>query len=384
MRSLRTFSVVGCHAEGEVGDVIVGGVLDAPPSCKTMYEKMMYFWTQRDGIRRMLLQEPRGRSSMCANLILPPCDPRADAGLIIMESDEYAPMSGSNTICTATVLLETGMIPMQEPITRFNLDTAAGLVGVTAECEAGKCKSVAFDNVPSFVFALDKAIDVPDLGTVSVDIAWGGMMYALVDAGSCGLTIANPDAYRLIEIGERIKKAVQKQYVPVYPENPGIRGVTNFVWTQPLETGSDGIKEARNTVVVSPGRFDRCPCGTGTCARMAVLHARGQLEVGEIFRHKSIISTEFSNHIRDVTKVGEYDAFSQQSKAEAGSPASSKSCWTRPTRFRRASGLAISGICQPSLDSEYLGSQRPKRSITYHYDAARGNVPSLLKHELLQ
>jgi proline racemase len=308
MRSLRTISVVGCHAEGEVGDVIVGGVLDAPRSCKTMYEKMQYFWTEKDSLRKMLLQEPRGRSSMCTNLVLPPCDPKADAGFIIMESDEYAPMSGSNTICTTTVLLETGMIPMQEPITRFNLDTAAGLVGITAECESGKCKSVAFDNTPSIVFALDKPVDVPGLGMITVDIAWGGMMYALVDAGSCGLKIANSDAAKLVEIGERIKRAVQKQFVPVHPENNGIRGVTNFVWSHPLQVGSDGVKEAVNAVVVSPGRFDRSPCGTGTGARMAVLHARGELQVGETFRHKSIIGTEFINHIRGTTKVGEYDA----------------------------------------------------------------------------
>ncbi|EXJ91667.1 proline racemase [Capronia epimyces CBS 606.96] len=307
MRSLRTVSVVGCHAEGEVGDVIVGGVLDAP-GCSSMYEKMQYFWTKKDSLRKLLLNEPRGRSSMNTNLVLPPCDPRADAGFLIMESDEYAPMSGSNTICTATVLLETGMIPMQEPVTQFNLDTAAGLVGITAECEAGKCKSVAFDNVPSFVFALDKQIHVPGLGVVSVDIAWGGMMFALVDAGACNLTIENSQGPQLIELGERIKRAVQAQYTPVHPENPAIRGVSNFGWTHPLQdNGADG-KAAVNTVVVSPGRFDRSPCGTGTCARMAVLHARGQLQVGETFRHKSIIGTEFVNHIRGTTKVGEYDA----------------------------------------------------------------------------
>ncbi|EHY54918.1 hypothetical protein HRR83_005823 [Exophiala dermatitidis] len=308
MRLQRTISVVGCHAEGEVGDVIVGGVLDAP-GCKTMYEKMRYFWTQKDSLRQLLLNEPRGRSSMNTNLVLPPCDPRADAGFLIMESEEYAPMSGSNTICTATVLLETGMIPMQEPVTQFNLDTAAGLVGVTAECEAGKCKSVSFDNVPSFVFALDKEIDVPGLGVVKVDVAWGGMIYALADAGSLGLKIENSQGPRLIEIGERIKRAVQAQYTPIHPENPGIRGVSIFGWTHPLEAdGLNNSKSAVNAVVVSPGRFDRSPCGTGTCARMAVLHARGQLKVGETFVHKSIIGTEFVNHIRGTTKVGELDA----------------------------------------------------------------------------
>ncbi|KAK5053350.1 hypothetical protein LTR84_002324 [Exophiala bonariae] len=300
-------SVVGCHAEGEVGDVIVGGVLDAPRTCKTMYEKLVYFQTQRDDIRQLLLNEPRGRSSMNANLILPPCDPQAEAGFLIMESDEYAPMSGSNAICTATVLLETGMIPMVEPVTTFNLDTAAGLVGITAACENGKCKAVTFDNAASFVFGLDIPIEVPGLGTVRVDVAWGGMMFALVDAASCGLKIDNSHGPKLVEVGERIKRAVQSQYVPIHPENPLIKGVTNFCWTQPSEQIQDKLV-AVNTVVVSPGRFDRSPCGTGTCARMAVMHARGELQVQQQFEHRSIIGTKFDCQIRATTKVGEHDA----------------------------------------------------------------------------
>ncbi|KAK8141685.1 hypothetical protein G3M48_010060 [Beauveria asiatica] len=305
MRSLRTISVVGCHSEGEVGDVIVGGVLDVPG--KTMYEKLEHFLTKKDDLRQLLLNEPRGRSSMNTNLVLPPCDPRADAGFLIMESDEYAPMSGSNAICTTTVLLETGMLPIKEPITRLNLDTAAGLVGVTAHCEGGKCKSVAFDNAPSFVAALDLKVHVPGLGQVVVDVAWGGMWYALVEAEAIGLEITNENGPLLVERGERVKRAVQAQFTPVHPENASIKGVSIIAITEPVEEG-DGCKMAKNTVVVSPGRFDRSPCGTGTCARMAVMHARGQLDIGQVFRHRSIIGTEFVNHIRGTTKVGEYDA----------------------------------------------------------------------------
>lgn len=180
MRSIRTLSVIGCHAEGEVGDVIIGGVLDVPG--KTMYDKLVHFRNKDDRIRQLVLNEPRGRASMNTNLVLPPCNPLADVGFLIMESEEYAPMSGSNTICTTTVLLECGIIPMKEPITRINLDTAAVLVGVTGECQGGKCKTVAFDNVASFVAGLDIPIEVPGLGTVSVDVAWGGMWYVVVDA----------------------------------------------------------------------------------------------------------------------------------------------------------------------------------------------------------
>lgn len=305
MRSLRTISVVGCHSEGEVGDVIIGGVLDVPG--KTMYEKLEYFLTEKDDLRKLLLNEPRGRSSMNTNLVLPPCDPRADAGFLIMESEEYAPMSGSNTICTTTVLLETGMLPMKEPVTQLNLDTAAGLIGVTAHCKDGKCKSVAFDNVPSFVAALDLKVKVPGLGEVIVDVAWGGMWYALVEASALGLSIANEHGPQLVELGERVKRAVQEQFTPVHPENPSIKGVSINVITEPVEEGQD-CKISKNTVVVSPGRFDRSPCGSGTCARMAVMYARGQLKVDEIFRHRSIIGTEFVNHIRGTTKVGDYDA----------------------------------------------------------------------------
>lgn len=303
----RTISVVGCHAEGEVGDVIVGGVLDVPG--KTMFEKLQHFSTKKDELRQLILNEPRGRSSMNTNLVLPPCDPRADAGFLIMESEEYAPMSGSNTICTTTVLLETGMVPMKEPITEVVLDTAAGLVTARAECEGGKCKNVSFDNVPAFVFKLDYEVEVPDIGTVSVDIAWGGMMYVVVDAASVGLSVENQYGPKLVEVGEKIKKAVQKAYTPVHPENPSIKGVSILEFTHPPEDLPSGEgMTAVNTVVVSPGRFDRSPCGTGTCARLAIMHARGQLSVNEPFVHKSIIGTEFVSHIRGTTTVGGYPA----------------------------------------------------------------------------
>ncbi|KAF4834539.1 4-hydroxyproline 2-epimerase 1 [Colletotrichum tropicale] len=311
----RTFNVVGAHCGGEVCDVVVGGVLDAPG--KTMFEKMMHFWKKRDNLRNLLLNEPRGSSSMCTNLVLPPCNPEADAGFIIMEHEEYPPMSGANTIATSTVLLETGMVPMQEPITTLKLDTAAGLVTVTAECEAGKAKYVEFQNVPAFVYALDLDITVPGFDKpVKVDIAYGGMWYALVDAASVGLQIASENGRELVEVGERIKRAIQAQTDPIHPENPEIRGVTVFEFTNPL-VSSGNNNEAVNTVVVSPGRLDRSPCGTGTCARLAVLHKRGQLAVGESFVHRSVIGTEFIGTVRSEAKVGEYDAIVPAVKGSA-------------------------------------------------------------------
>lgn len=310
----RSINVVSAHAEGEVGEVITGGILD-PPGCKTMHEKMVKFWRtpQLDQIRQLILNEPRGKAAMCADVILPPCNPEADAGFLIMESEEYVPMSGNNIICVVTVLLETGMVTMKEPKTELKLDTAAGLVKVVAQCENGKCKNVEFENVPAFVFKLDLEVDVPDLGTVKVDIAYGGMMFAVVDLGQFSMTLDEDDEGRkgakLVELGERIKKAVREVYTPVHPENPAIRGVTNLVFTEPLlDDGSSGGKVSRNATVVMPGRLDRCPCGTGTCARLAILHARKQLEIDQTFRNRSFIGTEFFSHIRGVTKVGEYDA----------------------------------------------------------------------------
>lgn len=272
-----------------------------------MFDKLVHMSTNKDDLRQLLLNEPRGRASINTNLLLPPCNPKADAGFLIMESEEYAPMSGSNTICTATVLLETGMVPMKEPVTQLSLDTAAGLVTVTAECEAGKCKSVEFDNIPSFVFELDFKVNVPGVGEVNVDIAYGGMMYVLTDALALGLRINDQYASRLVEIGERIKRAVEAAYTPIHPENPGIKGFSVIVFTEPVEK-KDGCKVASNATVVSPGRFDRSPCGTGTSARLAVLHARGEIQEGETFKHRSIIGTEFVCRIRGTTTVGKYPA----------------------------------------------------------------------------
>lgn len=317
----RTFNVVGAHCGGEVGDVVTGGVLDVPG--KTMFEKMMYFWEKQDHLRNLLLNEPRGSSAMCTNVILPPCNPEADAGFLIMEHEEYPPMSGANTICVATVLLETGMVPMKEPTTTLKLDAPAGLVTVTADCAGGKAKSIEFRNVPAFVWALDLEVDVPGFDhKVKVDIAYGGMWYVLVDAASVGLGIESRNGAELVTVGERIKRAVQAQTDPVHPENPRIRGVTVLEFTaapREAEAGSGGGGKlvASNTVVVSPGRLDRSPCGTGTCARLAVLHARGQLSVGESFLHRSITGAEFLGTVYAKAKVGDYDAIVPAVKGSA-------------------------------------------------------------------
>ena len=188
------------------------------------------------------------------------------------------------------------------------MDTAAGLITVEAECSGGKCKSVAFTNVPSFVYALDHIIHVPEIGEVKVDIAWGGMHYAIVDVASMGLRIRDEDGPELICMGEEIKKSVRQSFTPVHPDNNEFRGVSIVEFTEALYDGPNGVQTAVNTVVVSPGRFDRCPCRTGSSARLAVLHAREQLSVGQTLVHRSIIGSEFQCTVKDETSVGEYDA----------------------------------------------------------------------------
>ena len=209
MRSRSMLSVVGCHAEGEVGDVVIGGFL--PPKGASMFERMRVMERDFDHIRRFLLCEPRGSVCRHVNILTSPINPQCDVGVIIMEPTEYVPMSGSNLICTVTVLLETGMVPMQEPETVVWVDTPAGPVKAVARCEAGKCRSVEFENVPSFVDKLDAKLEVEGHGTVEVDIAYGGMFYAIVDATRLGFRIEPSEARELAVLGERIRLAAREQ-----------------------------------------------------------------------------------------------------------------------------------------------------------------------------
>lgn len=303
MRTKRVISVVGCHAEGEIGDVIVGGVL--PPAGATMYDKMRTMERDHDDVRRMLLCEPRGSVARHLNLIVPPTRSDCDLGVIIMEPTEYVPMSGSNTMCTVTVALETGIIPMQEPETRLTLETPGGPVAVVAQCRDGKCVSVRIGNVPCFVDRLDAVVEVAGYGEVTVDIAYGGMFYALVDATKLGFKVVAEEARELAVLGEAVRLAARAQLDVVHPENPGIRDVSIVQLHRPF--AGVGLP-TRNTCIVAPGRSDRSPTGTGTCARMAVLHARGQMVVGDTMQHESLIGTRFTGTIIGSTTIAGHPA----------------------------------------------------------------------------
>jgi proline racemase len=302
MRSRRSITVVGCHAGGEVGNVIVGGVL--PPAGATVFEQMKTLRAD-DSLRKLLLREPRGSVAVHANLIVPATQPGCDAGFIIMEPTEYPAMSGSNTICVATVLLETGMVELREPETVLRLEAPAGVVEVRADCRDGRVESVELRNVPAFADRLDAALEVDGLGTVTVDVAFGGMWYAIADAQALGFELVPAEARELSRVGEAIRVAAREQLRCVHPENAEIAGVSIVQLAQPWR----GVGEvSRNAVVVAPGRLDRSATGTGLSARMAVLHARGLMKVGDAMTHASPIGSTFDGRIVAETMVGDRPA----------------------------------------------------------------------------
>ncbi len=307
MRFSSMITAVDAHACGEPGRVITGGVLDVPG--KTMFEKKTYLETHADDLRLRMLREPRGYPAANCNLILPATHPEADAGFVIMEQVEYPPMSGTNTICVVTVLIETGMVAAVEPVTQLKLETPAGLIAVDAEVERGKVKRVTFRNVPAFAMHLDARIEVRELGTVVVDVAYGGMFYVIAEAAPLGFRLAPDEARDIVRVAEMIKAAAQEQLPVVHPENPGIVGVTI---AQISGEASRADAHRKNAVVVSTGRLtgvlDRSPCGTGTCAKMAVLHAKGKLPLNQDFVHEGILGTAFTGRLVEETRVGPYAA----------------------------------------------------------------------------
>ncbi|KAB0679071.1 proline racemase family protein [Aureimonas leprariae] len=305
MRFKRTLSVVDCHAEGESGKVIVGGVGQVPG--ETMFDKRVHLETHMDDIRRMVLFEPRGAVWHNANIVLPSNHPQADMGYVILETTEYPAMSGSNTICVATVLLETGILPMREPVTNLTLESPAGLIRVRCECSDGKVTSVRLVNQPAFCYHLDRKLELAGFGAVGVDIVYGGMTYAMVDAAELGFAIERSEARELCELGQRVKAAAVEQFAVEHPENPAIPGITNTQFMGPLRREGERLF-ARNTVIVSPGRCDRSPCGTGSSARLALLHAKGLMREGETLVHESITGSRFACTIDGVAKVGSYAA----------------------------------------------------------------------------
>ncbi|GAA0587870.1 proline racemase family protein [Halomonas salifodinae] len=310
----RTIHAVDTHA-GEPMRVVTGGVPNVPG--KTVHEKMVWLRENDDQLRKLMLREPRGYPPLCCNVIVPPCHPDADAGYVIMEQIEYPVMSGGNTISVVTVLLEMGMLPMQEPVTELVLEAPAGLIRIRAECKDGKVKSVTFKNVPAFAAYLDAEIDVPHLGKVKVDVGWGGMFYVIADVRQFPWIELTPEhGAEIARVSAMIRQAAIEQLPVEHPDYPGV-GITISQLSGPA---SSPDADWKNVVTVASGDFDwdnpstwtgaidRCPCGTGTCAKMAVLHAKGELPLNQDFRHQGILGNVFTGRLVEETTIGEREA----------------------------------------------------------------------------
>jgi trans-L-3-hydroxyproline dehydratase len=289
MAERRSISVVNVHAGGEVGNVVVGGI--APPPGDTVFEQMLVLRGD-DGLRRFLLREPRGSVATHANLVVPSKRQDCDYGFVIMEPTEYPLMSGSNTICVATVLLETGMVEMVEPETTLRLEAPAGVVEVRAHCRDGRVETVAFTNVPAFAAKLDAELELEGIGTIAIDVAFGGMWYAIADAEELGFELEPHEARELCDVGEAIRVAAREQ----------VDGNVSIVQIAGPWQGVNAV--SKNAVVISPGRLDRSATGTGLCARMAVLHARGLMQAGDVMTHASPIGSTFDGYIVSETAEG--------------------------------------------------------------------------------
>jgi len=306
---------IDLHACGEPGRVIVDGVHDVPG--ETMFEKRVHLENHADYLRLRMLREPRGYPAANCNIILPPTRPEADAGYVIMEQVEYPAMSGTNTICVVTALIETGMVVSTEPITHLTLESPAGLIGIEAQVQQGRVRGVTFENVPAFAVHLDATIEVPNLGAVTVDVAWGGMFYVIADADALGIPLVPDRGGEIARVGEMIKAAAKEQLAADHPLEPRMSGITIG---QLSGAAHDPTNARRNAVIVSTGdldwnrpetwtgALDRSPCGTGTCAKMATLYARGELGLDRDFPHEGVLGTVFTGRLVRETTVGDYRA----------------------------------------------------------------------------
>jgi len=300
MRSTKVVHVVSCHAEGEVGDVIVGGV--APPPGDTLWEQRNWI-AQDQTLRNFVLNEPRGGVFRHVNLLVPPKHPDAQMGWIIMEPEDTPPMSGSNSICVATVLLDSGIIPMVEPVTEMVLEAPGGLVRVRADCSEDKAERITVQNLPSFAGEIGAVLQVPGLGEIKVDTAFGGDSFVVVDAQALGFELEAGEAKTLANLGVQITNSANVQLTFHHPENAEWRHFSFCLFAGPL-TREESHLTAKSAVAIQPGKVDRSPTGTAVSARMALLHAAGEMRVGETFTARSIIGSEFHGRIAETASVG--------------------------------------------------------------------------------
>lgn len=304
MRSTKTIHVISAHAEGEVGDVIVGGV--TPPPGETLWDQRSFI-AEDQTLRNFVLNEPRGGVFRHVNLLVPPKHPEADAAWIIMEPEDTPPMSGSNSICVSTVLLDGGILPMQEPVTHLTLEAPGGLVRVRAECRNGKAERIFVQNVPSFADKIAVPLEVEGLGTLTVDTAYGGDSFVVVDAAALGFDITESEAKDIARTGVAITNAANEQLGFSHPQNPDWDHISFCAFCGPLAKTETGLT-GKSAVAIQPGKVDRSPTGTAVSARMALMAAKGEMHPGQTFDAISIIGSQFSGRIVDTTTVGDRPA----------------------------------------------------------------------------
>jgi proline racemase len=302
MRAAKVFTAVDSHTEGMPTRVITGGVGVLPG--RSMAERRRYLMTERDDLRRLLMYEPRGHAAMSGAILQPPCRPDADAGVVFIEVSGCLPMCGHGTIGVATVLVETGMVEVKEPVTEIRLDTPAGLVQAGVEVSDGRALAVTIRNVPAYLHLRDAQVAVPGLGELSLDVAWGGNFYAIMPAAAVGLDVRPRSHDDLVAAGLSVMAAVNEQLSFAHPEQPDIDECHHVIFTAP----GDGEVSARGATAIHPGWIDRSPCGTGTSARMAQLHARGELGLNEDFGHASLIGSVFTGRLVAEAEVGGFPA----------------------------------------------------------------------------
>src|SRR6516165_5535035 len=315
MRANRLLPFVDAHAAGEPSRVLIGGHLLV--AGETMAQRLQYAEANLHWLRRLVLREPRGYPASCAVLVTAPCDPRADVGIIVLEQGGFRPMSGSNTICAVTALLETGSLPAAEPETVIRIDTAVGAVEATARVEGGRVRWVRVRNVPSFALALDHKIAVPEYGTIPADIAFGGQFYVQALAADMGVMLGPDHAPAIARAGAALLAAAREQVPVAHPGHPDVTQISLVMLHGPAD--SPGVS-GRNSVVMPAGRItaddlaswrgtlDRSPCGTGTSARMAALYARGELGLGVPFIHQGVLGTTFRGMLHERTTIGGHEA----------------------------------------------------------------------------
>jgi proline racemase len=302
MRSRRIFHTVDSHTEGMPTRVVTGGVGTIPGG--SMAERREYFLAHLDHIRTLLMYEPRGHSAMSGAILQPPTRPDAEHGVLFIEVSGCLPMCGHGTIGVATVLVETGMVAVTEPVTTIRLDTPAGLVVAEVAVEDGAARAVTIRNVSAYCVGLDRTVEVPGLGAVEYDLAYGGNFYAILPLHRVGLAFDRAEQAAILEAGLKIMAAINAQDRPVHPVDPGIGGCHHVQFLAP---GSDA-RHSRHAMAIHPGWFDRSPCGTGTSARMAQLHARGELGLHADFVNESFIGTRFTGRLVAATEVGGHPA----------------------------------------------------------------------------